>query len=101
MHFEWDPSKSRRTLKDRGFGFEYAVRIFLGPTLEKQDDRKDYGEIRIQRSGKWIKTFCSLSTPIAPVRVTSYRHGSPTERNVNYGTRSSNNGTRPSTKTAY
>jgi uncharacterized DUF497 family protein len=52
MHFEWDPSKSRQTLKDRGFGFEYAVRIFWGPTLEKQDDRKDYGEVRIQTIGQ-------------------------------------------------
>jgi hypothetical protein len=52
MLFEWDTAKSRRTLKDRGFGFEYAAHIFLGPTLEKQDDRKDYGEVRIQAIGQ-------------------------------------------------
>jgi len=33
MLFEWDEAKSRRTFEERGFGFEYAARIFLGPTL--------------------------------------------------------------------
>ena len=52
MLFEWDEAKSRRTLNERGFGFEYAARIFLGPTLERQDDRRDYGEVRIQAIGR-------------------------------------------------
>src|SRR5208283_692162 len=52
MLFEWDEVKSQRTLKERGFGFEYAARIFLGPTLERQDDRREYGEVRIQSIGQ-------------------------------------------------
>ena len=52
MRFEWDDAKSRRTLSERGFGFGYAARIFLGPTLEKQDDRRDYGEVRMQAIGQ-------------------------------------------------
>jgi uncharacterized protein len=52
MLFEWDEGKSRRTLEERGFGFEYAARIFLGPTLERQDDRREYGEIRVQAIGQ-------------------------------------------------
>jgi uncharacterized protein len=52
MLFEWDEAKSRRTLSERGFGFDYAARIFLGPTLEKQDDRQDYGEVRMQAIGE-------------------------------------------------
>ena len=52
MLFEWDEAKSRRTLEERGFGFEYAARIFLGPTLERQDDRREYGEIRVQAIGQ-------------------------------------------------
>jgi uncharacterized protein len=39
-------------LSERGFGFDYAARIFLGRTLEKPDDRRDYGEIRIQAIGQ-------------------------------------------------
>ena len=52
MHFEWDEAKSQRTLKERGFSFEYAARIFLGPTLERQDDRREYGEVRVQAIGQ-------------------------------------------------
>jgi transcriptional regulator with XRE-family HTH domain len=52
MLFEWDEAKSGRNLSERGFGFDYAARIFLGPTLEKPDDRRDYGEIRIQAIGQ-------------------------------------------------
>jgi len=49
--FEWDEAKSRRTLSERGFGFDYAARIFLGPTLEKHDDRRNYGEVRMRAIG--------------------------------------------------
>ncbi len=52
MLFEWDEAKSRRTLNERGFGFDYAARIFLGPTLEQQDRRQDYGEVRMQAIGE-------------------------------------------------
>ncbi len=52
MVFEWDEAKSRRTLSERGFSFDYAACIFLGPTLEKQDDRRNYGEIRMQAIGQ-------------------------------------------------
>jgi hypothetical protein len=52
MLFEWDEAKSRRTLSERGFGFDYAARIFLGPILEKQDARRDYGEVRMRAIGQ-------------------------------------------------
>jgi uncharacterized DUF497 family protein len=52
MLFEWDEAKSRRALSERGFGFDYATRIFSGLTLEKQDDRRDYGETRMQAIGQ-------------------------------------------------
>jgi uncharacterized DUF497 family protein len=34
-----------------GIAFEDAMRIFEGPTVEKIDDRFDYGEIRIYATG--------------------------------------------------
>jgi uncharacterized DUF497 family protein len=52
MLFEWDEAKSRRTVSGRGFGFDHAARIFLGPTLEQQDDRRDYGEMRMKAIGQ-------------------------------------------------
>jgi hypothetical protein len=54
MLFEWDEAKSRRNLNERGFGFEYAACIFLSPTLERLDNRRDYGEVRIQAIGRVI-----------------------------------------------
>ena len=51
MFFEWDDAKSRRNHLERGFGFDYAAKIFIGPTLEAQDNRRDYGEIRVQAIG--------------------------------------------------
>jgi uncharacterized DUF497 family protein len=52
MIFEWDEAKSRRTLRERGFGFDYAAGIFTGPRLERQDDRRDCGEVRMQAIGR-------------------------------------------------
>jgi uncharacterized DUF497 family protein len=52
MLFEWDEAKSQRNLNERGFGFEYAARIFLNPTLERLDNRREYGEVRIQAIGR-------------------------------------------------
>ena len=52
MLFEWDDTKSQRNLLERGFGFDHAAAIFLGPTLEAQDDRRDYGEVRVQAIGR-------------------------------------------------
>jgi uncharacterized protein len=52
MLFEWDEAKSQQTFRDRGFGFDYAAAIFGGLTLEKQDDRRAYGEIRMQAIGR-------------------------------------------------
>jgi uncharacterized DUF497 family protein len=52
MRFEWDDTKSGRALSERGSGFDYAARIFLGPTLEKEDTRRYYGEVRMQAIGQ-------------------------------------------------
>ncbi|HEY7299360.1 MAG TPA: BrnT family toxin [Xanthobacteraceae bacterium] len=52
MLFGWDKAKSQRTLSERGFDFDYASRIFLGPTLENRDERRDYGEVRMQAIGQ-------------------------------------------------
>ena len=52
MLFEWDEAKSQRTLNERGLAFGRAARIFSGLTLEKQDNRRDYGEVRMQAIGQ-------------------------------------------------
>jgi uncharacterized DUF497 family protein len=52
VEFGWDPAKSERTRRERGFGFDYAARIFAGPTVEVVDRRRDYGEARIRAIGE-------------------------------------------------
>ena len=52
MLFEWDDAKSQRNLLERGFGFDHAAAIFIGPTLEAEDNRRDYGEVRVQAIGR-------------------------------------------------
>ena len=51
--FEWDEAKSLWNLRERGFDFEAASHIFLGPVLERDDRRRDYGERRIKAIGEW------------------------------------------------
>lgn len=49
--FSWDERKSEANLAERGFDFEFASAIFTGPTLERDDTRRDYGERRIVAIG--------------------------------------------------
>ena len=51
MNFVWDQSKNRANLAHHGIAFEDASRIFEGPTLEKVDERFDYGETRVYAIG--------------------------------------------------
>lgn len=51
MQFDWDDRKHDRNLRDRGFGFDYAARIFAGPLLVRRDQRLDYGETRMVAIG--------------------------------------------------
>jgi hypothetical protein len=51
VRFSWDAHKSARNLKERGFDFEFATLVFEGPTLEREDVRRDYGERRVVAIG--------------------------------------------------
>ena len=47
MKFVWDAKKNLGNIRRHGIAFEDAAKIFEGPTLERADDRMDYGEHRI------------------------------------------------------
>jgi len=47
MRVTYDPEKRERALEERGLDFEDAELVFAGVTLEVEDTRKDYGEVRI------------------------------------------------------
>lgn len=46
MDFEWDSAKNERNIHRHGIDFEFAKLIFAEATLERIDDRRDYGEVR-------------------------------------------------------
>ena len=47
MRITFDPTKSDKALSERGLDFDDAASIFAGVTLEVEDTRKDYGEMRV------------------------------------------------------
>ena len=51
MNYVWDRRKNRSNLARHGIAFEDAALVFDGPTLERVDDRFDYGEIRVYAIG--------------------------------------------------
>ena len=51
MRFTWDQDKSIANVRRHAIAFADAIRIFDGPTVEREDDRFDYGEVRIYAIG--------------------------------------------------
>jgi uncharacterized protein len=51
MRYSWDEDKNRRNIAMHSIAFADAVGIFDGPTLEKVNDRFDYGETRVYAIG--------------------------------------------------
>jgi uncharacterized protein len=47
MRVTYDPEKREQTLRERGLDFEDAELVFCAVTLEVEDARRDYGEVRI------------------------------------------------------
>ena len=47
MKITFDPTKRDKALSERGLDFDDAALIFAGVTLEIEDTRKDYGEMRV------------------------------------------------------
>jgi hypothetical protein len=45
--FAWDPAKNAASLARRGFDYAFASLIFDARTVEREDDRRAYGERRI------------------------------------------------------
>lgn len=46
VRLTWDDAKSRANLVERGFDFAFAAAIFSEATIDRVDDRRDYGEVR-------------------------------------------------------
>jgi len=57
LEFAWDPRKSEANFTLRGFDFLFAAQIFAGATVERLDDRRDYGEPRFVAVGM-VEDLC-------------------------------------------
>jgi uncharacterized DUF497 family protein len=84
MVFEWDHAKSERNRLERGLPFELASLLFDGPTLERIDDRRDYGEARVQAVGLvGGRTLFCVYAERGPVRrIISLRYANRRERDA-------------------
>lgn len=51
MRYTWDMEKNTANIKKHKIAFEDAKRIFEGVTVEKLDNRFDYGEVRVYAIG--------------------------------------------------
>jgi uncharacterized protein len=51
MAITYDPAKRDWTLRERGLDFEAAEEVFAGRIVQRQDIRRDYGEVRIVTIG--------------------------------------------------
>ena len=51
MHIEYDDAKRAKTLQEHGLDFVDAVQVFAGATLDMQDERAEYGEMRMITMG--------------------------------------------------
>ncbi len=84
MGFEWDEDKNRINIAKHGVSFEDAVKIFEGFTLERIDDRFDYGEERILSLGmlNGIVILAVVHTDRnGKTRIISARKANKAERN--------------------
>jgi uncharacterized DUF497 family protein len=52
MAFEWDERKRQANLVKHGVDFIDMTALFDGETVETVDDRKDYGETRLNCGGE-------------------------------------------------
>jgi uncharacterized DUF497 family protein len=50
--FEWDPEKEKRNIEKHKVDFQTASRIWEGSVLERDDNRRNYSESRIEALGQ-------------------------------------------------
>lgn len=84
MQFEWDAAKSAHNATARGLPFELAVLLFDGPTLEAEDTRRPYGEVRMRAVGEvgGDTLVCVYTDRAADIRrIISLRWANRRERN--------------------
>ena len=88
MRIEFDEAKRAETIKARGLDMARAAAVFAGATLTVEDNRQDYGEVRLITIGYLDDAMVVLVwTPRDDAcRIISMRKANERERRL-YGPR--------------
>jgi uncharacterized DUF497 family protein len=78
----FDPRKSERNLRERGFGFEIVAEFSFSSAIFTVDTRKDYEEVRTRTIGFIADTLYALVFTMrgSVLRVISLRKANRKER---------------------
>ena len=81
MQFEWDEAKRALNLREHGFDFADAHKIFAGLTATYEDDRFRYDEQRFVTLGLLSGVTVSIvhTEQGGVIRVISFRQATPNE----------------------
>lgn len=86
MEIEWDKNKAASNLIKHNIDFEDAKNIFLDPNRLEREDKRDYGEIRIQVIGivNQVVLFVVYTKRGNRYRIISARRANKNERRQYY-----------------
>lgn len=84
MRFTWDERKRRSNLRDHGFDFRDAPRVFEGPTFTFEDERFAYAEQRLMTLGFLGGLVVSIvhTETARVIRVISFRKATRREEAI-------------------
>ena len=84
MEIGFDPAKRTWTLDQRGPDMAKAGAIFADFHLSREDDREEYGEIRVVTLGRLTKfvVICVWTERAGERRIISLRKAEPDEREI-------------------
>jgi len=89
MEFEWDENKRKTNLIKHNIDFVKVRVVFADPyKIEKIDNRKDYGEIRVNTIGKFqdeIIVLVAHTDRNGVIRIISARRANKKEKRLYYG----------------
>jgi uncharacterized DUF497 family protein len=84
MRFAWSEAKRKLNLRNHGFDFVDASRVFEGPTYTYEDDRIDYSEQRFVTLGILEGLVVSIVHTETPhqIRIISFRKATKHEQAI-------------------
>ena len=84
MRFAWSEAKRKLNLRNHGFDFVDASRVFEGPTYTYEDDRIDYSEQRFVTLGILEGLVVSIvhTETAHQIRIISFRKATKHEQAI-------------------